>query len=473
MDIRGLLRRFGWASSVVVALWSCSQSSSPFDLSHEIEAVGSRWVFGHEILYVQVWSRFTPFMLYVGALYARYIGPHWFFRALFELALISGLYGGFYLIHRALSQKTDSFHYLLLPMSILLVMPGVWQRGVTPTKLAASTLSLATGLYLHWKKSTESFWLFGKTTKNFRFLIGSGICLTIVCFSAPWLSFIIIPFLTDMWRQYHQDWRDWMRWSSILVLPLSIASLITYSALKPRRLLTASFRALNLDRYVMMYRAHTTSFALWLLVILFITGIVVVLTQRTALRQHITVTLALSMLPTFALLGRGATEYTAVFGIAALILCISLKIDEQKARALLMLCSVFFVAVSTQTITSETNRRLENVRLQLAQGYVLQRLNTSSTVLYFGRSSNFYDDDEIINPTPFYDSSVFMVDSERTHYGLEAQLRGSSEAESPLFVVKAVDPSNEITLPDRLNQYIDKHYEQVMQLDGYLVYKRR
>jgi hypothetical protein len=114
--------------------------------------------------------------------------------------------------------------------------------------------------------------------------------------------------------------------------------------------------------------------------------------------------------------------------------------------------------------------RLENLHIKQAQSYVEQRLVDESYVIFYGQGAGFYTDG-LVPASSFVDSRVFEHDT--AELGLVDRLRGEAEASIPRFVVVPVGRLS-VATNDRINTYIDKHYEKTASLDGgFEIYRRK
>lgn len=478
-----LLKRFeGKILLVVLAIVTLTIVSAPLqpsDVTHEIQAVGTRWVYEKEILYVQAWSRFSPQTLFVGALYDRYVSGNRLFVYGFEVFCIASVAFCIFWVIR--SSKTIKKHKNTIPVVVgllatIVIAPHVWSRGITPEKMAIIGVSGAIASYAAWRSSGPSRWLLGTSQRNFRYLVLAGVGLSFCIFSQPWLGLVAVPFFYDLWFTVNKKWAEWFTGASLLLAPIMLEMWLVYSALAPRQLFLPSVRSLIFDR---LYGMRIVSLVPWqyLVIVASLTIILLLIAMPFASGKHVQKSpllwsLMIVCVLSILILGTGAVTYVGFFAVCLGYAALHAPLDTLYSKRILLCCLVVLLPLVVQRFELGATARLESLRLELARGYVEQRTGENNNVIYFGKALNFYSDSALKNPTPFYDAGVFIFDDTDSTLELEAQFRGSSEAESPLFVVIANASDNSVPLPERLRQYFDKHYMYATNTDGYTILKR-
>lgn len=447
--------------------------SSLRDQTHEIERVGSAWINDGAILYAQAWSHHSPQTLFFGALYSNYAATG--FAQIVVEVLFVGIVGILLWANLRLTMpgKIAKQRALLLLASCSLLIPGSWQLGVTPAKIALLSINIMIFGYFSWKKSGESYWLLGKTSKNWRYLLLAGTTMSLTIYTSWFYTLFVLPIIVDF-AQYLKPKRvALVRWTGLMIIPIIAESWVWISVLSPRNLL-----GLALENSVLDIRIFGSEIGLfrnsWALILSTIVLVICALVGVRAvnLRKNPSVwTISLVIIIATLFFPAGILQSTVIL-IAFGGLIYSEKAAVIVRPAVMAICAVFLLLASLPLRTLlQKQLELDIGSGRLAASYVDQRLVDTVSVYYYGSSAGFYELSGFNNPTRFYDAKVFNYDS--LSLGLEAKFRGDMEADAPLFVVYATGERTKVEKVDRLEEYFAKHYAEVASIEGYTILKRK
>jgi hypothetical protein len=458
-------------------------ASSPrlTDTTHEITTVGARWVYGGELLYAQVWSRYSPQVLAMGAVYNRYINSG-VTRFLFELVIYTLIYLLLYkiadLIASACHTKpatTTTKPLVLLLAVAMIIAPDVWQRGIYPSKISLLLLCLAVYTYYKWRASKPSYWLMGATTKNWRYMLAFGVSTTLLVHVSILNFIFVVPLAVDLVIFCRKNNLSMLRWGTFLYASLLTNFWVLYSVFSSRGqlLLALKMTMLGVNSQLRQPLEFNSIAATHLVT----GGIILALIIAGAKRLNTRIApglWALSMLYIMTLVlapGFAISNLILLLPFMPLLLMSSTnKLFNAGYTASLLALSI--VAVVPAIYLHNTGNKLDNIRAQTASAYVQQRIRSNHNVYYYGLGRGFYKEYGLDNPTGFYDPLLFGIDEYNLDLG--GKFRGDNEASAPIFVVYATGGSSKITnSPTRIEQYFAKHYTVVETMDDYKILKRK
>jgi len=454
----------------IAILASTTTLSSLRDQTHEIEIVGSSWIDKGSILYVQTWSHYSPQTLAIGALYS--VVQSDVIRILIEVlfVIVVGLLLNANL--RLTMGDGAKTRAMLLLASTSLLIPGSWERGVTPAKLALLFINLMFFGYLSWKNSSTSYWFLGKTSKNWRYLLLAGISMSLTLFTSWFYALFIVPVVVDFLRYRRGKNYQKLRWSAFFVVPILVESWILISALVPRNLLGTAFQNSLLDLRIFSgdVGLFRNSWALFVSTIILVTCALISVRSQSARKEPAAWVVSMIVILTTLFLPVGILQSTVIV-ITFAGLLYSNTASKVLRPGVVAVCAIFLIVISLPLRTLlQSQLQLDKSSAQIAISYVDQRLVDTRFVYYYGSSAGFYELSEFDNPTRFYDARVFEYDNGSLE--LADKFRGDSEAERPLFVVYATGEQTKAPKIDRLEEYFTKHYTEVADIEGYKILKR-
>jgi hypothetical protein len=465
-----LKNRYILVVSIVISLIGVLFSPQRLtDQSYEIVHAGTKWVNG-SILYVQSWSSHSPQTLYLGYLYGRYIKSS-FGQLLFELAMWTLLSLVIFFVAQQLFSKTlVQRNALLLVSSALVFVPRLWQRGVTDQKFALLFFAIFILFYLLWKKSGKTIWLLGATSKNWRYILLSGIALSLLLYTSWLYALLAVPVLIDF--VWYKNWQpgQLISWGSFLVIPFLLESWVWLSHLSSHRLLSIHTQAEILGIRASGRLGESFSLVLPAVIILTVLLMQILRLVRGDQLKH---SRALWL---WALISLIVCAIWPQWIIGNAIVSIPLLVYIFKKQSvppyvLAGLAIVVIVLSMPLRLLNSRETRLQAAQADLAIAYIEQRLIESRAVIYYGRGAGFFDRSDFINPTRYNDLSILAYDN--SHVQLEPSFRGDAEAETPMFAVIATSSELQAPATPRLDQYFSKHYDKVADLDGYQILKRK
>lgn len=439
------------------------------DQSHEIVQAGTKWIDG-SILYVQSWSSHSPQTVFLGYVYGRYFRSN-LMQTVFEIALWASVALLMYGISRILFNKTPALrNSLLLLTSSTIFVPRIWQHGVTDQKLSLLFLAMFIYGYLVWKQSGKTMWLFGSTSKNWRFILLSGIAFTMLVYTSWVYVLTTIPIFIDLIG--HKKWRktEMIQWVSFYIVPFILETWVWLSHLSSHRLLSLHFYAelLGVRQSVRINEPLSLVLPAVIIAILFIMALLT--NVRGVLARRNTVMWAWALVSIILIVLWPAwliANITVALPLLIYVLPQQLKRPDVIAAVSL---TMVFLSLPLRLLDSRQTK-LQMAQADLASAYIEQRSIDSDTVIYYGKGAGFFSEYSYTNPTRYYDLSALAYDND--HLSIEPSFRGDAEAVTPLFAVIAT--TNELQAPatPRLDQYFTKHYEKVADLDGYQILKRK
>jgi hypothetical protein len=264
-----------------------------------------------------------------------------------------------------------------------------------------------------------------------------------------------------------------LQWSLFLIVPVILEAWVWLSYLSSRRLLSSYFYAqlIGIQESSQLPRGVSISLPVVLIVIILIAPLL----TRAHARQY----KSYPMLWVWAVLVCLSVMVWPLWFVVSGVVCIPLVLFIQNKTTVYVLkpWAVATLAVITIVLSlplrllDSRQSKLETAQAQLASAYVEQRLVDSRLVLYYGKGAGLYDVSGFYNPTRYSDLSVLQYDNDRLT--LESTFRGDAEASSPMFAIIAMTPNLKAFPTPRLDQYFEKHYEKVADLDGYQILKRK
>jgi hypothetical protein len=392
-------------------------------------------------------------------------------QTVFEIALWASVALLMYGISRILFNKTPALrNSLLLLTSSAIFVPRIWQHGVTDQKLSLLFLAMFIYGYLAWKQSGKTMWLFGSTSKNWRFILLSGIAFTMLFYTSWVYVLATLPVFIDFFR--HKTWRktELISWSAFYIVPLLLETWVWLSHLSSHRLLSLHYYSELLGIRQSIRSIEPLS--------LLLPAVITALLFFLALLPHIK-SIQVSnnkALWTWAVASFVLCVVWPMWLIANVMVILPLLIyvlpKELSRPAYIAGLSLIIIILSMPLrLLDNRQTKLQLAQADLASAYIEQRSINSNTVIYYGKGAGFFSEYSYTNPTRYYDLSVLAFDND--HLFIEPSFRGDAEAVTPLFAVIAT--ANELQAPatPRLDQYFTKHYEKVADLDGYQILKRK
>jgi len=443
------------------------------DDTHEIILAGNRWLSDNSILYVQNWSAHSPQTLFFGHIYSKFIN-NTFLQTLLEVAFVFAFMALAYTIFKMVFRRSLFVRSaLLLMFSSLLYIPHVWQIGVSESKLAVLFFLLFLFGYYKWKQSTKSMWLFGSTSKNWRYLLLAGVALSMLVYT----SFLYIPFalpvLFDFVNTTKKSKGVLIKWGSFLTIPLLLEAWLWISVLASRSLLTPHVQAsiANLQLRTLTNLNLQKQLPI-LLVIVTLLVILLVHVDARRIRKHTLLWIgSIGLIIAGVLLPYGAI-YCALPIFMLMIYAYNKRSQLVITPQIMAIIAGIVIMLSVPLHWLDARQSsLDYARAQLAIAYVEQRSMESNIITYYGKGAGIFAESGLANSTRFNDLSVLNYDT--STIAMESSFRGDAEAVTPMFVIYATDGNFRAPPTPRLEQYFTKHYEKVADLDGYQILKRR
>ena len=456
----------------VALLGAVTTLSSLRDQTHEIERVGTAWVKDGAILYAQAWSHHTPQTLFVGSLYSA-VTSSTFVKILIEIAFVSIVSVLVWAnLRLTMPGELVKQRALLMLASCSLLIPGSWQLGVTPAKMALLFINLMIFGYFSWKNSSHSEWLGVKSSKNPRYLMLTGLAMSLTIYTSWFYAVFVIPILVDLVSYLKRKPADLARWLSLLIVPIIIETWLLISVLAPRELLGTAIKnsLLDLRMFGGDLGLFRNSWALLLSTVILVTFSIIGVRAANLRKNPAVWVLSLIIILTTLFFPAGILQSTVIL-ISFAGLLYTKEATMVIRPGLIAVCALFLVIVSLPLRTAlQSQLAVDKADALVASSYVEQRLIDSRSVYYYGSSAGFYELTDFVNPTRFYDSKVFVYDN--PNLDLISKFRGDIEAERPLFVVYATGARTKVKKVDRLEEYFAKHYELVAETPGYKILKR-
>jgi hypothetical protein len=440
------------------------------DQTHEIQIIGSAWFSGGSIPLVQAYSNFGPLNLFIGSYYDKFITNGLTIR-LFEVAIFTLISILLYRWIRLHHTKSISYQNMLLLFALLIiVIPGVWQVGINPGKIG---LILLIGLYCSydlWKNSSRSYWLFGETQRNSRYLLVTGVMLSGLLFCSLLISLFAIPVLISFFKALLKDSAYGIRQSVVLLVPTALHGWLWYSYFASRGLVTEALRASALDFRLATHGAVFDPLVLGVLVFpIFVVLLFIILSIRrdNFKSNRKTWVIGLGLLAGLVV-SRGGILLTLPL---VYLLTVPLHLKKLRPDAVAVWCLLGLAVVLPYRYLDSSQAKLATAQSQVAEAYIEQRLIDSSYVLYYGRGAGFFNDANLASSTRFYNSAVLAFDNDGQQ--LIDKFRGDNEANTPRYVLYATDKQSAVGNVPRIEEYFAKHYDEITSLDGYKIFKRR
>jgi len=440
------------------------------DHTHEIQIIGSAWFRGGSIPLAQAYSNFGPLNLYIGSIYDRFITNNFTIR-LFEIAIFSVASLLLYLWVRLHHTKNIAYQNLLLSIALLIiVIPGVWQVGINPGKIG---LLFLLGLYYFydlWQKSTKSYWLFGETARNSRYLLVAGIMFSGLIFSSLLITLFAIPVIINFVKILVKDPAYGLRQTVVFLVPVALHGWLWYSYFASRGLVSEALRVSSLD---FRLATHGSVFdpliigALLFPVILIVLFIVHSIRRDNFKSNRKTWIIGLGLLEGLVV-SRGGILLTIPF---IFLLAVPLHFKKLRLDLIAVWCLLGLVVVLPYRYLDSSRAKLSTAKAQVAEAYVEQRLIDSNYVLYYGRGAGFFSGSNLASSSRFYNASIFPFDNDRLL--LVDKFRGDNEANLPRYVIYATDKDTAVGKVPRIEEYFTKHYDEATTLPGYKILKRK
>jgi hypothetical protein len=451
------------------------------DTSHEIGLVGYRWLYGGETLYTQVWSKYSPQTLALGAIYSKYFNSG-AARFIFELVIYTATYLLLYKIFDLVASKTlrkpmldSSKSVALLLATSILIVPGVWQSGVEPTKISLLLLCLSVYMYYKWRASKTSYWLLGATAKNWRYMLGFAVAATLLIHMTILNVIFVLPIVVDLVLFCKKTKLSILGWSSFWYSVLLVNFWVLYSIFSSHGLLVTALKMTWLGVSSQLNEAFVlASTKAIILLPIFVMAVHLILGAKQANFKDnpplwvlsISILAITILAPGFAL-----ASLVLMLPFAALLMTdTTKKLFTNSQTAALLIISLAATIPSIYLYKSQNT--LEHLRAQAASAYVQQRIVGGRYAYYYGVGAGFYGKYGLSNPTGFYDPTLFSANDNGLDLG--GKFRGDNEANAPEFAVYATgDISKVPNSPARIEQYFTKHYTVAETLDDYKILKRK
>jgi hypothetical protein len=464
--LRGKYAGVGSAiAGLVVAILSPKQLT---DVTHEAIIVGTQWFDLRTIPLVQSYSHQGPLALFVASWWERLAGMgamSLLLDALLGIAIGSMLW---YITSTIRMSDRMRIGFVLLGLSALLGSGGL-ERGPSPMKLGFLLVLLVVSSYIAWMRSGESYWFFGTTERNWRYLLLTGIGLSLLLYIEILFALPLLVFGAFVLSKQLRDMQSGLAKLALVTLPIIAHSWVWISFFDSRNLLGTW-----IDTIWLHIRLTTSDevgrFGLLVFVPIVVVFCYAIYHARGDNYRHARGSWALAI----AIIILSALAPRAILLSSPLLVLLGIRWANRRTTRLVGPHTVYYgglasvALLAVLVIANGRVIRLENGRAELARSYVEQRLIDQSHVLYYGLGAGFYDNN-LTPSTSFVDARVFAYDNEAL--GLVDRLRGENEASSPRFVV--VPLGSLATQPnERINEYIDKHYEKTASVDGFDIYKR-
>jgi hypothetical protein len=440
------------------------------DHTHEIQIIGSAWFRGGSIPLVQAFSNFGPLSLYIGSIYDRFI-TNSFTARLSEVALFSIISLLLYSWVKIRHANNVSYQNTLLILGLLIiVIPGVWQVGISSGKIGLVFLLGVYYFYDRWQQSSKSFWLFGETARNSRLLLGAGIMLSGLLFSSLLISLFALPVLISFIRTLLKDPTYGLRQAIVFLTPVALHGWLWYSYFASRGLVSEALRASILDFRLAVDGAgldNLLSVALIFPIAVLILFVILAIRRGNYRSSRKTWVIGIALL--LAIIGSSGGILLSLPFI--FLLAVPLYLNNLRLGMVALWCGVGLAAVLPYRYLSSSQAKLESAQAQVATAYVEQRLIDTNYVLYYGNGAGFFKDSNLASSTRYYNSAVFAYDNASLQ--LVDKFRGDNEANTPRYVIYATSKESAVGNVPRIEEYFKKHYDEITALDGYKILKRR
>ncbi len=439
------------------------------DATHEIQIIGSAWFRQGSIPIVQAYSSASPLMLYLGAQYDR-IGSNVGMRVIFEIVIYSliayTLYSWLKLLYAKEAIRRNT---LLLVGLLILLIPGVWQIGISSYKFGVLFLLAANYFLTLWIRSGRSYWFAGETNKNWRYLLLAGISLSALIYTSLLLALFAVPMIAKFIIYIIKN-KNVVTSLALVLVPVLAQSWVWYSFFSSRRLLTEALRASLLDFRISAFPGSTSKSIIMALIPLAVFVVLAVYGAQSGNYKKDRVL----WLTCVGLLGAVVISmYGGLMIMLPFMLILLAPVYRQKIRPgfVIVACLCGLALSIPYRYQDKKEVQLESAKLQVVSAYIEQRLTDTRMVYYYGNGAGFYDKSNLSGSTRFYNAELFTKDT--NSLGLVDKFRGDNEANAPMFVIyntgdQAVSPA----IP-RIDEYLTKHYEESTVLSGYRILKRK
>lgn len=476
MRIRRLVKRalkshiFVYFLLLIASFGIIIASRSLSDRSYEISSVGSLWLNG-AIPYVQAWSHYSPLTIFLGGLYQSFVSAG-FVQYLFELILFFGVFFGL----RALLAQNDIGHKAnnatLSLFATLPWVPGLWQYGITPTKLALIFGILFSWSIEAWLRSGPSYWLFGITNKNWRLATLASVSAALLIFVSPLYIILIIPATARVVQKCGLSMRT-LRTASLFTVPAILLFWIHTSFFAPRRVLQEWFNATVLNLSITAFGPVEASYAWYVALIALV---IVAYLAIIALHNQNFRTKPALWLSGFVTLG--SAIFMPVFFIenSMVILAMGAYLVTRQSTKMMRphtivyaLCAMLLIALPLRVQLSQKTYSLQQDANTLVQ-YITSQNGNETNVFMYGSAPGLYVHG-LSNPSRYFDMDVFRYDSEFFDFG--DKLRGDLEGNPPKYIIYPTSPSLRSPSISRLEEYLTRHYSENITIGDFKILVRK
>jgi hypothetical protein len=329
------------------------------------------------------------------------------------------------------------------------------------------------GLYYFygmWQKSSKSYWLFGETARNSRYLLLAGVMLSGLMFTSLLITLFAIPVFINFAKICIKDWAYGARQAIVLFTPSFLQGWLWYSYFASRNLLTDAFRAAGLD---FRLTTHGTGFNPSKSIVIVFPILLLIAFVLQAVRRDNFVKDRKTWIIGFGVLEGLAVSRGGILVTLPLIFLLVAPLYFKKMRLgyVALWCMLGLLFVLPYRYQDSSSAKLAVAQAQFAETYVEQRLEDSNYIIYYGRGAGFFANSNVVSSSRFYNAAVFPFDTDTLQ--LVDKFRGDNEANTPLFVVYATDDASRVQEVPRIEEYFKKHYEEVTTLPGYKILKRK
>lgn len=444
------------------ALLTMLQSSSSQVMFGEL-GLASNW-FDGAIPYVQSYTHYSP----VGVFFAYILTNMPEGIAAFTYTCLAAITFWVYLL---IFQRKISKNDMVL---VSLVFVSLWfgsslsQRHLYTHLLTLLFTLLGVFFYKQWHKSKKSYWLLGQTQRNWRYLVISGISLSISAFIEPW-GVVVLGAVTIHALKTKRKRENYWTLLAILIAPLMAHAWIWISYFVSRGVLTEALSAYWLH---LQYLHRGGLYHVNVLASLGIVLLIVALLPYAA-KEQFRVARSRWVYSIVAIIGLtlGISRFGWLLPLMLVVyplIYTPLPIRKRYGKFLLACNAVFVAAVLLYTNNVLLENKLVNVQNNIAKNYIRTNQDLPYITLYIGKSSNFYDTDFPAS-TRFFDMNILNFDS--TELAFTTAFRGDNEAVMPLHIVVA---KNELQIAknSRLEDYLSTHYRLTYSDEFHSIYKR-
>lgn len=455
----------------------------PFDSDHWIfYYVGRKWLDG-AVLYLQVWDHKSPLIFAINGGMHAVLGDNLVLHRLFltgvSLLSIWLFYCVVLRILRAVKVKD-----LALTARLATLVFAFWANlsqftnsGNNTENFGVVALLLSVLFYLKWKE-----------TKLWKWLLYSGVGISLLVFLKINFCILLLPLVIDFIVTLRKDKKKILSLGAVWIAPLLAQALLWYSYFAPRGLLGDWWIAMVSfnSKYLRAGWAGNLSGQLIFLVILgiaalFFVGCYVKLFQdmKRKTAYPLVVTIGGSALLFSVILG---TFYTHYYLIVIPYFCIIFAVYWQKViTSKLYLLLAIVGAVGSLGIAY---RQLYNnfygpaaadfAAMQSAAVVVTNKTSDKDTIFFYGYGATFYQLSDRDSGSRFISASHLLIDErEGFGFGFTDKFIGDMQVSGAKYVI--IDPGtiDIYSENEKAMTYINNKYELELTVNGYQLLRRK